>query len=100
MRLSPIAVPLICIASLSVLIAQAPKPVAPLPGDWPMYSHDLAATRFSPLTQITSKNVSKLTRAWTYRLRSEAEYNAQPGGGYSEITPLVINGVMYLTAGN
>jgi glucose dehydrogenase len=72
MRLNPIAVPLVCIATLSVLLGQAPKPVSPLPGDWPMFSHDLSATRFSPLTQITAKNVSKLTRAWTYRLRSEA----------------------------
>jgi len=96
MRLNPIVLPLACIATLSVLVAQAPKPVMPLPGDWPMYSHDLAATRFSPLTQITPKNVAKLVPAWTYRLRKEG----LPGGGGSEITPIVINGVMYVTAGN
>jgi glucose dehydrogenase len=71
-------------------------------GDWPMYSHDLAGTRYSPLTQITSKNAANLKPAWTYRLRSEAERNATGGGGvagYSEVTPIVVNGVMYLTAG-
>jgi PQQ-dependent dehydrogenase (methanol/ethanol family) len=83
-----------------VLLGQAPKPATPLPGDWPMFSHDLSSTRFSPLTQISAKNVSKLTRAWTYRLRSDAEMNNAGGAGYSEITPLVVNGVMYLTAGN
>src|SRR5262249_26014639 len=88
-------------AVASVFLGQAPKPAAPLPGDWPMYSHDLSATRFSPLTQITSKNVAKLVPAWTYRLRSEAERNSAAGGlGYSEVVPIVVNGVMYLTAGN
>src|ERR1700733_15743326 len=85
--------------ALTTLLAQTP---APATGDWPMYSHDLSGTRYSPLTQITSKNVGNLKPAWTYRLRSEAERNAAGGGGvagYSEVTPIVVNGVMYLTAG-
>ena len=43
MRLNPIAIPLLCIATLSVLLGQAPKPATPLPGDWPMFSHDLSS---------------------------------------------------------
>ncbi len=27
------------------------------PSDWPMYTHDLGGTRFSPLTQINTTNV-------------------------------------------
>ena len=50
MRVNPIAFPLVCIATLSVLLGQAPKPVAPLASDWPMFSHDLSSTRYSPLT--------------------------------------------------
>jgi len=67
-------------------------------GDWPMYGHDLASTRFSPLTQINAENVSKLTLAWSYSMR--------PGGSgpsaasFSQVTPIVLNGVMYLPAGN
>ena len=38
------------------------------PGDWPNLNRDLAATRFSPLTQINTSNVSSLKQAWTYRL--------------------------------
>ena len=67
-----------------------------------MYSHDLAGTRYSPLTQINTKNVANLKPAWTYRLRSEAERNAdgrRRGRGLSEVTPIVVNGVMYLPAG-
>ena len=82
-------------------IAIAPVLLAQATGDWPMYSHDLASTRYSPLTQINAKNASKLAPAWTYRLRSEAERKAVAGGfGFSEITPIVVSGVMYMTAGN
>src|SRR6185503_13896239 len=58
-------------------------------GDWPYYVHDPGAWRFSPLTQITPQNVATLTRAWTF----------DTGGGGMQLTPLVIDGVMYVTAG-
>jgi len=58
--------------------------------DWPVYGHDPGGQRHSPLTQITPSNVAKLERAWTY-------HTGKPG---SEATPLVIEGVMYLTAPN
>ncbi|MEQ9509499.1 MAG: PQQ-dependent dehydrogenase, methanol/ethanol family, partial [Alloalcanivorax xenomutans] len=38
--------------------------------DWPSHGFDYAGTRFSPLTQITSKNVDKLGLAWSYDLKS------------------------------
>jgi len=82
-------------ATLPVLLAQSA-------GDWPMYNRDLAGTRYSPLTQINAENVSKLTLAWSYRLRTAAE-RAKPRlnfGTFSEATPLVIKGVMFVTAGN
>ena len=37
--------------------------------EWPMFNRDLSGTRFSPLTQINTSNVSKLTQAWSYKLR-------------------------------
>src|ERR1041384_1025894 len=37
------------------------------PGDWPLYSRDLASARFSPLTQINTTNVTQLKQAWTFR---------------------------------
>src|SRR5579885_2301551 len=92
--------------------------------DWPNFGHDLAGTRYSPLKQIDTKNVNKLVRAWTYHMSvnsqpapalaapgsSEAADAAEGGrgarggrGGFgrgnSEVTPLVIGGVMYLTTG-
>ncbi len=63
-----------------------------------MYGHDLGSTRFSPLTQINPGNVATLTEAWSYAMR--------PGGAgpssasFNEVTPIVVDDVMYLTAGN
>ena len=74
----------------------------PNPGtDWPMFSHDLAGTRFSPLKQITAANVSKLKLAWSMPYRADRNGPGAGGlGGLTEVTPLVINGVMYLPAEN
>ena len=87
--------------------AQQP-PAASRATDWPMYRHDLAGTGYSPLTQITVTNVANLTRAWTYRLQSDAPAQAAPtgrggagpAGANSQATPIVINGVMYLPTAN
>ena len=43
-------------------------------GDWPMYSRDLTSSRYSPLKQITTANVSNMKKAWSYR-------PAAPGSG-------------------
>ena len=63
-----------------------------------MYSRDLASTRYSPLAQINTSNVAQLKEAWSYLPRAG-------GGGpaaitFSEVTPIVVNDVMYLAAGN
>src|SRR3989449_8739120 len=53
---------------LPVLYAQNSKTKSNPDADWPMYNHDLAGTRYSPLTQINAKNVTNLTQAWSFRL--------------------------------
>jgi len=72
-----------------------------------MYNRDLAGTRYSPLTQINTTNVSKLAQTWSYRLRPAAGVAVpaidQPASGseiFQEITPIVVNGVMYMPSGN
>lgn len=65
--------------------------------DWPSYNRDLAGTRFSPLRQISPTNVDELRQAWSYPL------GAAGGGALldgSELTPLVVDGVMFATAAN
>ena len=83
------------IAIAALLIQAAGAQTA---ADWPSYNRDLAATRYSALKQINASNVSKLAQAWTYRLRPDA--NSPAAGTMNEVTPIVVNGVMYLPAGN
>jgi quinoprotein glucose dehydrogenase len=102
--------------------------------DWPMYSRDLTGSRFSPLAEIDTGNVSRLTQAWSVQLTTPAGRRgggaapapaaataagppqgrgAAPGGRASgageggeddgagsnpQVTPIVVNGVMYLPA--
>jgi glucose dehydrogenase len=73
------------IASLAVCAAQQ----RPREGDWPMYGRDAGAQRFSPLTQISRQNVSTLQQAWTF----------DTGAKDLQVTPIVVDGAMYLTAG-
>jgi len=63
-----------------------------------MYGHDLGSTRFSPLKQINAQNVSNLSKAWSYDMRPGG--NGPASAAYAEVTPIVVNGVMYLPAGN
>lgn len=62
--------------------------------DWPSYNRNLAGTRFSPLRQISPTNVDELRQAWSYPLGAAS---GAPFDG-SELTPLVVDGVLYATA--
>ncbi|HEY6341251.1 MAG TPA: PQQ-binding-like beta-propeller repeat protein [Bryobacteraceae bacterium] len=64
-------------------------------GNWSSYGGDTANTRYSPLNQIDSSNFSKLEVAWTF---STANLGPAPETNL-ESTPLVIDGVLYSTAG-
>jgi glucose dehydrogenase len=56
--------------------------------NWPSYGNDPGAMRYSPLLQIRADNVGRLKPAWTFR-------TGKPG---SEAVPIVVDGVMYVTA--
>ena len=60
--------------------------------DWAYYGQDQGATRFSTLAQITTDNVTTLTRAWTFHTGDTS--------GFFESTPLVIDSVMYFASGS
>lgn len=74
--------------------------------DWPAYGHDPGGMRYSPLKQIDPKNVSKLALAWTYDTEAQVQPEAAaspaatrrpPRMRRTSTTPLVINGVMYMS---
>lgn len=70
--------------------------------DWPMFNRDLAGTRYSPLKQIDATNVARLTKAWQYRFNREGKTISGQSASelYQEITPIVVNGVMYSPSGD
>ncbi len=88
---------LLTLAAL-LAVTSAPRTYAQSGSDWPMYGHDLASSRFSPLSQINADNVAKLTVAWSYPMRPGGAGPA--GAAFAQVTPIVVNGVMYLPAGN
>ena len=87
----------------------------PASKEWPTYGHDPGGMRFSPLTQISPANVSQLQVAWVYHMRppdaavgpagagvaAPAQGRGRGRGGSrfapSQTTPLVVNGVMYIS---
>ncbi len=60
--------------------------------DWVYYGQDQGATRYSSLAQITTDNVSRLKRAWTFHTGDKQ--------GFFESTPIVVDSVAYFAAGN
>ena len=61
------------------------------PSRWLMYSGDYTGRRHSPLTQITPANVHRLVPQWTFQAEGMTL-----GRGF-ETTPLVLDGVMYVS---
>ena len=53
-------------------------------GDWAMYSHDHAGTRFSPLADINTSNVARLTQAWTMQLTQPGRRGGGPAAPEEE----------------
>ncbi len=84
--------------------AAAPAPAAPVaaaqvdaarlvgadkdPGNWMIYGRTYSEQRFSPLTKINADNVKNLGLAWYYDLDTDRG---------QEATPVVVDGVMYIT---
>jgi glucose dehydrogenase len=65
-------------------------------GEWPTYGGDLGNTRYSALAQVDASNFKDLEVAWRFKadnLGPTREYNFQS-------TPLMVDGVVYSTAGS
>ena len=58
------------------------------PENWLTYSGNYASTRHSLLDQIDARNVDQLELQWVFQARSLEKF---------ETTPLVVDGIMYLT---
>jgi PQQ-dependent dehydrogenase (methanol/ethanol family) len=60
----------------------------PQSGDWPTYHGQLTGNRRSTLDQITPHNVNGLAPRWIFPI---------PNARHLEVTPVVVDGVMYVT---
>ena len=58
------------------------------PSTWMTYSGNYKAQRFSLLDQINRQNVARLKPTWVYQMRH---------AGIVETSPIVVDGVMYIT---
>jgi PQQ-dependent dehydrogenase (methanol/ethanol family) len=60
-------------------------------GEWPTYHGQLSGNRHSPLRQIHTGNVAQLAPKWIFSI---------PNARRLEVTPVVVDGVMYVTTAN
>ncbi|MGC2170354.1 MAG: PQQ-dependent dehydrogenase, methanol/ethanol family [Candidatus Sulfotelmatobacter sp.] len=64
---------------------------APPAADWTSYNGDYTGRRYSALRQITTANVAHLRAAWIFHASNSERL---------EVTPVVVNGVMFITSAN
>jgi len=92
MKVSRLLAAIGCLLTVGAASAQVPYKrivnATTEPGNWLTYSGNYQAHRFSTLKQITPANASKLKLAWVYQIN---------GRGRFETSPLVVDGVMYVT---
>jgi quinoprotein glucose dehydrogenase len=87
----------LCVGSQPAVHAQSPNPAGATKNDWAYYGHDAGGTRYSPLTQINRENVKNLKVAWTFHTGDISDGSGRPKRSGLETTPILVDGVLYLT---
>ena len=59
--------------------------------DWPSYNGQTNGSRYSTLAQITTQNVSRVVPKWIFSVQNTSRL---------QVTPVVVDGVMYVTSAN
>ena len=66
--------------------------------EWPVYAHDNASSKYSPLDQINAKNVKDLRIAWRWTCVDEPILKERSIQTWlNEGTPIMIGGVLYVS---
>jgi len=65
---------------------------------WPSWGGDPGGMKYSPLAQINKENVRRLTVAWEFDTGEWSDGTVYPSRSAFEATPLVIDGVLYVTS--
>ena len=85
-----IALFLLSLTALAQVPFERIRDAAKEPGNWLTYSGNLAGHRHSPLAEITPANVANLKVKWAYQFPT----------GHNQTSPIVVDGVMYVTSPN
>src|ERR1044071_7262197 len=82
----------------SLLLVTFFQPVNCTTREWRFYGGDQGGSRYSTLTQINRGNVARLQRAWVYHT-GELDFGLEtaPFRATFSATPLVVDGVMYVS---
>jgi quinoprotein glucose dehydrogenase len=88
----------IAVAATTSAVVGAGSALAQSPdaSDWGYYGGDMFGQRFSSLDEISRKNVSHLTVAWTYRTGENGAGFARANKLSFEATPVLAFGLLYL----
>ena len=77
--------------SVDINVKAAELATLPVGKNWPSYNGDYSGQRFSSLDQINGKNVASLRAQWAFHA---------PNSDSLEVTPVVVNGMMFVTSAN
>jgi quinoprotein glucose dehydrogenase len=85
------------IAPLLALTALANIAGAQAGSEWPAWGGDLAATKYSTLTDINRGNVAQLSKAWEWATNETPNTAPRTRPGNFQATPLMIGDTLYLS---
>jgi len=77
--------------STTIDVKQSDLIAQPISNNWTSYNGDYSGRRFSALAEINVQNVKQLRAAWVFHARNS---------NHLEVTPVVINGLMIVSAAN
>jgi len=77
--------------SVAIDVHQDALAMQPIGANWPSYHGDYSGQRYSGLAQINAQNVSTLRTQWVFHA---------PNSDALEVTPIVLDGLMFVTSAN
>src|SRR5215472_10976936 len=86
-----LTIPILALAAIPAIAQQGTPPT----GEWRVNGGDTGSTRYSPLAQIDATNANKLQVVWRWKAQN---MGPAPQAAW-EVTPLMVGGNLYFTAG-
>jgi len=91
------ALAIVALASVAPAYVAAEPPSGVAEDGWTHYGGDAGGSRYSQLRQIDKDNVARLTPAWEYHTGDVSNGSGDRPKSEFEATPIVVDGMMYLT---